>query len=462
VGLLNYISNVKNAMKYLEETRYLTQGNNYQQIGNFKTQTFGNTPTALINNSYEKNVEVYAVVKKIIDISKSIPWIVERKVGEEWQLFENNTINDLMEKPNQTKGYTWNDIEEQTLLYLTCTGNTYLFGESPFGSGKFAELDVLPSQSVTISSNDNFFLPILKYKFDLGKTKKTFTNEELLHIKFFNPSYTSVEESYYGLSAIEVAKKVVQSSNDRWDADVALLQNRGAIVMITDKSNRQMLPEEASQAQEAIDQKLSGTDKFGKVVITNKDLSYIQLAMSSADLQLIEKGIINLRAICNVFGLDSSLFNDPENKTYSNRTEAEKSMFTNCIIPLSDKVAEHYTKYICENHYPNQYVRMRQDFSKVEVLQENYKEKADTLIALKNAGIINASYASMLLNAPVVAETNPLVDILRGVPALVANNLIGAMTENEIRTLLNLRATTEPTLNQLQTLRNQAFDQTQQ
>ena len=32
--------------------------------------------------------------------------------------------------------------------------------------------------------------------------------------------------------------------NSRWDAHAILLQNRGAVGMITDKSNRPMLPEE--------------------------------------------------------------------------------------------------------------------------------------------------------------------------------------------------------------------------
>ncbi len=101
------------------------------------------------------------------------------------------------------------------------------------------------------------------------------------------------------------------------------------------------------------------------------------MAMSSADLQLIEKGVITLRAMCNVFGLDSSLFNDPANKTFNNRKEAEKSLFTNAVIPLSKKVAQHHTNYICKNHYPDGSVRMRQDFSKVEVLQIDKKQEAE-------------------------------------------------------------------------------------
>mgnify|MGYP001056501684 CR=1 FL=1 len=65
---------------------------------------------------------------------------------------------------------------------------------------------------------------------------------------------------------------------------------------------------EALEVQSSFDKQSSGTDKFGKVKVTNKDLSYIQMAMSSTDLQLIEKGVITLRAICNVFGLYCIVF----------------------------------------------------------------------------------------------------------------------------------------------------------
>ncbi len=40
-----------------------------------------------------------------------------------------------------------------------------------------------------------------------------------------------------------------------------------------------------------------------------------------------------LRELCNLFAVDSSLLNDPENKTYSNKQLAEQALFVNVIIP---------------------------------------------------------------------------------------------------------------------------------
>lgn len=379
----------------------------WKAFGSFQANQFCMQNQSLIQNSYERNVDVYSVIKKIVDVSKSVPWIVEQKQANgNWKALQNTSIHSLMEAPNLVKGYTWNDIEEQVLIYLLLTGNVYIFGEKPFGMNGIAELDILPSNHVIIQSNNDFFKPNKQYKLGLGGTYRTFQSDEIGHIKFFNPGYNSVLESHYGLSIIQVAAQVVQVGNDRWDANANLLQNRGAVGLITDKSQRPMTPDEAALAQSAWDKTSSGTRNFGKIKVTNKDLNYIQMAMSPADLQLIENGVVNLRAICNVFSLDSSLFNDPANKTYNNALEAQKALYTNAIMPLSDKIAEHFTRYLCTNHFPDKVVRMRQDFNGIECLQENKAEKIASLISLKDSGIYTANEVRLKLGDTVIVDPN--------------------------------------------------------
>lgn len=363
-----------------------------QTFGTFYANFFSIEGNAIITNSYQQNTEVYSLIKKIIDITKSVPWIVEQKMYDgSWKILKDTSVHELMSSPNVSKGYSWNDIEEQMLVFLLCTGNAYVYGETQFGYSLVEELDILPSPFIRIEANQDFFLPEYKYRFQLGTNNRVIDKAQIAHIKFIRPAYSSVRESLYGLSPIEVAARAIQVGNDRWEADANLLQNRGAIGMVTDKSAKPMTADDAKIAQEAFQERVAGPSKFGKIIVTNKDLNYIQMAMSSADLQLIEKGVVNLRSLCNVFGLDSSLFNDPENKTYSNRTEAEKSMFTNAIMPISDRIAEQLTRFICYNHFPNKRVRMRQDFSKIECLQENFKEKSSTLSDLKIKGIYTAN-----------------------------------------------------------------------
>jgi phage portal protein BeeE len=160
--------------------------------------------------------------------------------------------------------------------------------------------------------------------------------------------------------------------------------------------------------------------------------------MSSADMQLLEKGVVTTRTLCNVLGIDSSLLNDPENKTYNNRVEAEKAMYTNCIIPLSDKLSEALTGFLCKNHFPYENVRMRQDFSGVKCLQSNNKEEADRIALLKEKGIISASTAAEMLGMPKLEQPNATLEALSGMSPLLATQVIGQLTEDEIRALVGL------------------------
>jgi HK97 family phage portal protein len=424
-------------------------------FGSFDANKIGTSPANLIQKGYEENVDVYSVIKKIVDTSKSIEWIVERRTSEGWEVQDDTTIHELMANPNPTKNYTWDDIEEQMLVYLLANGNSYLISESSFNSNLIAEVDVLPSPYVCPTSNSNFFMPDIKYQFELGTNKRTFQKDEIEHVKFFNPGYTSVNDSLLGLSAIQVARDVVSVGNSRWDAHANLLQNRGAVGMITDKSNRPMLPEEAAQVQQAWNRDISGSTNSGKIKVTNKDLNYIQMAMSATDLQLVEANVITLRAMCNVFGLDSSLFNDPANKTFNNRKEAEKALYTNAVIPLSDKIAAAHTQFIAKNHYPGGDYRMRQDFSNVEALQSDQKTEAekdkivmDGVNVVMNMPISSDAKESLLIDeydmseeqaaiivAP-VGSLNPTLETLKSLSPLLANKLVESLSPEEVRELL--------------------------
>ena len=348
----------------------------YRWLGSFTPLSFSRSTDKLLKHGYEENIDVYSVFKKIVDVYNDIPYIVEKRTAEGWEEVEDTTLHELLDKPNKTKQYSFNDIDERLIIYLLATGNSYLVGEKGFGS-KILEVDVLPSQFVDVQTGQDFFLPNPKFKFNLGSTHRTYTQEEIEHIMLFNPSFTGLQESYCGLSVIQVAARAVQVGNDRWDADANLLQNRGAMGLITDGSQRPMTPEEAKIVQSAWDVENNGTSKFGKIKVTNKDLKYIPMGMSSTDLQLLEKGVVTTRNICNVLGLDSSLFNDPANKTFNNRQEAEKAMYTNCIMPIANRIVDNHNLYLALNHYPDGSVRLRKDFENVEALQRDKKAEAE-------------------------------------------------------------------------------------
>jgi len=371
----------------------------WKMFGSFYSNNLVNkNDTTLLQKGYESNIEVYSVIRKIVETSKNGEWIVEQKQSDGSYIeIEDTTIHELMENPNESKGYVWDDITEQLIIYLLANGNSYMVGQDSITSTLIQEVDVLPSNYVEIRTNNDFFTPDIKYDFKLGGANRTFMNGSLEHIKLFNPNYCSVQDSLKGLSVIQVASMVVQASNDKWEADASILQNKGMTGLITDSSNRPMTEDEAQIAQHKFNHDIGGAGKFGQIKVTNKDLKYINMGVSSADLQLIEKDTSYLRAVCNVFGLSSSLFNDPANKTFNNQKEAEKSLYNNVVIPICKKISDHHTRFIAKNHFPDGRVRMRMSFDHIESLQTD-----KTMEAVKDKVVMEG--INLVLNMPVSQE----------------------------------------------------------
>lgn len=376
---MGLIQRVKSAYKALTIDPATYRGGYWQSFkldGGFIPMDLMNNFNAQITEGYSKNIDVYSIIRKIVDVLKSTPWIVEKKLaGGQWKILKDGPVHELMDNPNKTKSYTWDDIEEMIAIYLIVTGNTYIKGTNSIGFDGIAEIDVLPSNGVVITMvKPDFFMPQLQYVFNFGGTSRVYNQDQVKHIKYFNPNIINYQ---YGLSPIAVASNAVQVGNERWIADASILGNKGISNLVSDDSEYPMTEEELEKAEKAFQKRLGGPHKFGGTIIINKKLSVHPLGLTPADLQLLEKGKVTTRALCNVLGLDSSLFNDPDNKTYNNRLEAEKAMYTNCIIPLSGKISEALTQYICDSLYPDQTVRMRQDFSGVECLQSNKKEESE-------------------------------------------------------------------------------------
>lgn len=383
----------------------LTQHNReliYRLFGSFLPKNMMQSDRAYLEEGYESNVDVYAVIKKISETYKAVPTIVEQRTSEGWEKIEDSSIHELMNNPNPGKGYTWEDIEEMLMVYLLSNGNSYLIGQEGLFGTQIQEIDILPPPSIEIRSNNDYFMPELKYHFQLGNQSRLFEQQQIEHIRFFNPSFICVEDSFKGLSPIQVAARVVQSGNDKWDATANLLQNRGAIGLITDKSNRPMTPDEAARVQSSFQADTAGANNFGKVKVTNKDLDFISMAMSSTDLQIIEQGVVNLRAICAVYGVDSSLINDPANQTYNNRKEAVKSLYTNSVMPLAEKIYSKHNNFIAKNHYPDGSVRMRKDFDNIEALQTDKKQEAE-----KDKIVMDG--VSSIMQMPITTEAKELL-----------------------------------------------------
>ena len=132
------------------------------------------------------------------------------------------------------------------------------------------------------------------------------------------------------------------------------------------------------------------------------------MGLSPSDLQLLDQGIISLRALCNAYHVDSSLFNDPANKTFNNRKEAEKSFWSEAVIPEMIKTMNGLNNWLMPSisEFENRNLRLRFDTSKIEALQQDRSLVADRVTKLRLAGIISGNDARRELGLDVIEDEN--------------------------------------------------------
>lgn len=332
----------------------------------------------VIEKGYISNGDVYSIVKKIADNAKHIPRELWRKDGDEWVMVTEGDLYEIVTKrPNDQQNI--HDFVEQSITNLLIKGNSFRRGRKTPGFGEaFQEILMVNNNIITIDCMVEDFNYIPKqYKLELGKNKLIVPVEDMNHVKFYNPSDYGMS-SCLGLSPLQAGLLSLVASNDNKTAQSVLVRNQGIRGLITSRSERAQTPEERNQIQQAADNRMMGASKFGKAIATSANVDFIQMGMDATQLKIIESAVMKLRDLCNLYGVDSSLFNDPANKTYNNRKEAEKSMFTNAVIPVNQKDILSLSEWLLPgwNERDNTTYQIRQNLSSIPVLHEDEDKRA--------------------------------------------------------------------------------------
>lgn len=344
----------------------------------------------LVQKAYKGNPFVFMVVDKIASLTSRLPYVF---VNSSNDIIEDSDEENLWKQPQ--KGLYGSEFRKEILTDLEVTGEAFVLGHKSVGFGeKYQEFEVLPSRSVFINYTNNSKTEVSHYELTQGnKTERIYNVEDVLHIKFQNIT----EDGKSGLSPLQAAYSVVSASTSIFQSEDSIFKNRGVNEILTNDSDMPILSKEREGLQENFQNQTAGTDKFGQIMITNAKLRNLKLGMSPSDLKLLESSINKLRVISSVYGLDSSLFNDPENKTYSNRAEAQKAAYNDVYIPLAEnEIIKTFNKWWLQDNWKSQ-LRLSIDKKNIEVLREVNSDLSAKIINEINAGIITQEEGKELL-----------------------------------------------------------------
>lgn len=353
---------------------------------------------------YDNNSEVYSIVKRISKTISTVPFYVysikdSKQLNKYKSMMQNATsgsdiakaelvrvkaideiadspLNKLLETPNPYQSFS--ELLENMVGYKLITGNSYVWANR-LANGKVAELVVLPSQYIAIIS-DGTINGVEGYSFTLVGWD-TLDAKDVIHLKYFNPYFSTNGQQLYGLSPLQAAYRTVQRSNDAKDTSVGMLQNQGPKgILYADESN-DFGPEQAGKLKEDFYNQYGTKNKIiqnaGQILIAGAKLGWVNMGMSPVDLQLLESEKITLRELCNVYGVNSALFNDPDNKTYNNMKEAKKEMLTQVVLPELVLIRDALNRFFASEMGRDLYIDF--DITVFPELQEDMKELSGIL-----------------------------------------------------------------------------------
>jgi HK97 family phage portal protein len=372
----------------------------FQQIGgSFK---FGSFKTEkAIDEGYAKNADLFSIVKRISETASDIPFALYDIVDGEKERVKDGELYDLIQQPNRLQ--TREEFVQEALIFLLLSGNNYVNGFRSLGMGdQIRELNNLPSQYVTIEggSLDN---PIASYNYQ-DVYNLSFDPNDVMHTKYPNPKGRSGVDRLYGLSPLEAGFNALQSSNNTLKARAHFAETTGVNGIISSGSERSIRPEDADKMQEAWDEKVKNLSKYGRNMVTSANINYTPLGIDPERLQLIESGIIDMRSLCNIYGVPSQLFNDVAGTTFNNMAAAKKSLYTEAVLPNLNLFLANYNNFFVSSwsKAEGRNYCVEADTSSVEVLQEDKKVEAEK-DKIKMEGI------NTILGMPISAEGKSLL-----------------------------------------------------
>jgi len=238
-----------------------------------------------------------------------------------------------------------------------------------------------------------------------------YTFDDILHIRTSNIVTNERNGFKKGLSPLEAGWIIVESSDQKFEAEASIFKNRGIIGIVTTKGDTPMLAEDREEMQKQFDSEISGASRFNKIKVSSTELNYLQTGMSPTDLKLIEGIISSLRLICGLYGMPSVLFNDTANSSFNNYSTAVSVSYSDVYVPLARKIDDKLSSFLSAKFQTTEFIRV--DSSKVEGIKTN---------------------------------TNEVAQSLNDLPPLLATAIISDMTQNERRDIIGLPPNNTETL----------------
>ena len=371
----------------------------YQYLNNHSTALNITNTQKLIIEGYVKNPHVCAVINAIVRPTMSIPWYVyeekdsvARKRYEAAMKSGNHEeallqfhksvdyyegteipLTRLLNQPNPLQ--TFNELVADWLYQRLLNGESGLYKFKNSLSDNTREIWNLPMYAMLNDCDSTWYNKVTKWYMVInGQVVATFSPDELIHTKLYNPLLDPNGLAPRGLSPLTALHQVIPTSNKGFTAQLRLVENGGPVGILSNGSNELMMQNQKEDAQQMFDKNYSGEYNRGKIHLTTANLKYVSLGLNSTDLKLLESRGADLADVCNVFGSPKEIMSDQSGSSFNNKKEAEKKLWNDAILPHLDVFREIFNNQLAPKNSRGRRIFIDYDHHAVPALQQDMEK----------------------------------------------------------------------------------------
>lgn len=337
----------------------------------------------LIEQGYERNPVFASIVDRISLLVADLPLYVE--YNETSGKRRQTTMHPLLRAMERSDNGMQSFIQRSVLYYLVC-GETYLqkLIYEQGGKRKLMGFVVLPAQ-YTNPIQGTPANPIIGYQLVQNGTVN-FGADDVISVQM--PSLSEYfHGTGYGVSLAETMD--FQNSALTWNKNIAQAGGSTSLVIKApgiDETGAKALKDTWVANQ-------GGAGNAHKPIVTggSADMEILNLNFKPNDAEWARGIELATRMIAMRMGFPSELLNDPSGKTYANVSEATKTLYRDCVIPIANRFFGAINRH-CSTYYDDSPM-LRVDLDKVIALQEDRKLAFERAVMAVRAGVLTPNEA---------------------------------------------------------------------
>jgi HK97 family phage portal protein len=304
-----------------------------------------------MKEGFGSNSVVYSIIKSISDKFATLPfYLYEVKNKKDFDRYKAYTSNfkhkgSLVEYERLRKKAV-NEVENhpfqiafdklgfegkaQLCGFYDMAGEAYLWKIKGLSGKEPLAYKILPSQFMQIDA-DATLDGVRGYRLNLGKATQ-FTPEEIGHWKRWNPFYDTAGGHLHGLSPLRAGFIDLMTSKAGKNAAYADFSNNGTRGAIVRNEDIPWGTEQRDDVSRYVDENFNGVENRGKIRAINIKAEWMQMGLSSSEMETMKALQMTKEDLCNVFQYPPRLLAAIEG-TFNNVEAAERQLVTHCVLP---------------------------------------------------------------------------------------------------------------------------------